>query len=187
MNYYLVVLILCFIISFILFRKRLIAFKSQDILCDLKLIKHQNEIIPNLWLGDSKSSVDKQFLETNNIKLIINLSKTLPFTDIDNIQKHRISINDNRSKESNIGMITQFEDAYELINENLKSNNGILIHCRAGCQRSATLVALYLMKNRHINSQKAKNFIKSKRCITFFPYPNFEPVLRYYDAFFGII
>ena len=98
------------------------------------------------------------------------------------LQKYRIPIHDNLSKESNIGLIKYFDEAYNIIDKELKNNNGVLIHCRAGVQRSATLTALYLMKKRGIKSEEAKKYIKSKRCIAFFYQANFQPVLNYYDV-----
>ena len=150
-------------------------------LCKHKLLNHQHLIIPNLWLGDYESSQNIKFLKDNNIKLIINLSKNLNFVTEKNIEKYRIPIHDNLSKESNLGLIKHFDEAYLKIEKTLKNNDGVLIHCRAGVQRSAALTALYLMKKNKITSDDAKKFIKGKRCIVFFNKANFEPVLKYYD------
>lgn len=143
---------------------------------------NQDEIIKNLWVGNYMSAVDQKFLIGNNIKLIINLSKTIEFTTLQDIYKYRIAINDNLSKESNIGMINHFENAYNLIDKCLKNNEGVLIHCRAGAQRSATLAALYLMKEYNIRSDKAMEIVKSQRKIAFFIRPNFLPVFNHFDS-----
>ena len=60
-------------------KTRNLGYKFYNKLCDFKLIPNQNEIEPNLWLGDFRSSLDKDFIIKNNIKLIINLSKNLNF------------------------------------------------------------------------------------------------------------
>ena len=67
----------------------------------------QNEIIENLWLGDNLSSLDNNFLQSKNIKLVFNCTKDLPFTNLD-IQKIRITIEDNRSNESNESLLEKF-------------------------------------------------------------------------------
>lgn len=167
--------------SFCYKKRRNIGLLGHKMLCDYKLINNQHLIAKNLWLGDYKSSQNKSFLKENNIKLIVNLSKNLNFTDVKDIKKFRIPIHDNLSKESNLGLIKYFDSAYDKIDKTLKSNNGVLIHCRAGVQRSAALTALYLMKKKGIKSEEAKKIIKSKRCIAFFNRANFEPVLKYYD------
>lgn len=175
-----IILIIAF--SFCYENKQYFGFKGHKLLCDYKLIDHQHEIVKNLWLGDYESSQDKLFLKEKNIKLIINLSKTLNFIDDNSIAKFRINIHDNLSKESNIGLIDNFDYAYQIIDKTLRKGDGVLIHCRAGVQRSAALTALYLMKKKGINSNEAKKYIKSKRCIAFFHKANFEPVLKYFDC-----
>ena len=86
-KYFLLLLIPIIIISLTNYKK--ISHTIYDDLCDFNFINNQDLIIKNLWLGNHKSSLDKEFLLNNNIKLIINLSKDLPFTDlnIDNIEK----------------------------------------------------------------------------------------------------
>ena len=81
---FLLLLIPVIIISLRNYKK--ISHSIYDDLCDFNLINNQDLIIKNLWLGNHKSSVDKDFLTKNNIKLIINLSKDLPFTNL-NIDK----------------------------------------------------------------------------------------------------
>ena len=143
---------------------------------------NQDKIVKNLWVGNYRSAVDKNFLEKNDIKLIINLSKTLEFTTLPNIYKLRIPIHDNLSEESNLGMINHFEKSYNLIDKFLKNNKGVLVHCKAGAQRSATLAALYLMKKYNIKSKEAMKMVKSKREWAFFTKPNFLPVFHHFDS-----
>ena len=164
------------IIIFIVFLKKKEFFDSNT------YIENQNEIIKNLWVGNYMSAVDQNFLNRNNIKLIINLSKTIEFTTLQDIYKYRIAINDNLSEESNVGMINHFENSYNLIDKFLKNNQGVLIHCRAGAQRSATLAALYLMKKYNIRSEKAMEIVKTQRKIAFYIRPNFLPVFNHFDS-----
>lgn len=164
------------IIIFVVFLKKKEFFDSNT------YIQNQDEIIKNLWVGNYISAVDEDFLNKNNIKLIINLSKTIDFTTLPDIYKYRIAINDNLSEESNLGMINHFEYSYNLIDNFLKSSQGVLIHCRAGSQRSATLAALYLMKKYNIRSKKAMDIVKSQRKIAFYIRPNFLPVFNHFDS-----
>ena len=50
-------------------------YRIYDMICNLKLIDGQHEIDKNLWLGDFRSALDTTFLKSNNIKLVVNLSK----------------------------------------------------------------------------------------------------------------
>jgi protein-tyrosine phosphatase len=163
-----------FILSAILFHNSFLKFYKFS---KHKLVGSYNEITSNLWIGDCYSALNSNFLENNNIKLIINCSKNLKFNDFKHIKKLRIPINDDRSNESNIKMIKYFNKYYHIIDNFLKANKGVLIHCRMGCQRSATLVALYLMKKKNINFKQAKQIIRSKRYYAFFPLVNFHKIL----------
>ena len=173
MNFLKKICVYLLIILFIIF------FKKKE---HFNVITNQNEIIKNLWVGNYKSAVDVDFLTKNNIKLIINLSKNINFVSLNNIYKYRIPIHDNLSNESDIGMINHFDKSYSLIDNYLKNNEGILIHCKAGIQRSATLAALYLMKKYKINSKKAMQIVKSKRKIAFYIRPNFIKVFNHFDS-----
>lgn len=180
-KFFLLLFLPLIIISLVNYKK--ISYTVYDDLCDYNLINNQDLITKNLWLGNHKSSLDKEFLIKNKIKLIINLSKDLPFTDL-NIDKFRISIHDNRSLESDIGMIQNFYHTYNLINNKILKNESVLIHCRAGMQRSAALVALYLMKKNKLSFDKVKPIIKKKRCITFYPIVNFIGPIKYFETKF---
>ena len=144
-------------------------------------ISSQNEIIKNLWIGDYKSALNKKFLNKNNIKLIINCSKTLDFTELENIIKIRLSMNDDRKEISDRKMIELFPTVYKTIDNNLKNNNGVLVHCKAGMQRSATIVALYLMRKYNKKFEEVKNIIRNKRNIVFRPYVNFIKPIKYFE------
>ena len=146
------------------------------IICYFEIIGSYNEIIPNLWIGDHYASMNKEFLLKNNISTIINCTKNFNFIELDGINKYRIPINDDRSDESNEKMLEYFDKYYKIIDNSLLNNNGILIHCHAGCQRSATLIALYLMKKNHINFEEAKHIIRSKRYFALFPNVNFHKI-----------
>lgn len=54
----------------------------------------------------------------------------------------------------------------------------VLVHCSAGRQRSATVVAAYLMAFHGMDLDATLEFMKSKKPDVFFPEANFMPVLR---------
>jgi protein-tyrosine phosphatase len=53
----------------------------------------------------------------------------------------------------------------------------VFVHCHAGRQRSACVVAAYLILYCNMSKDSAIQFIKSKRRVAFIPGINFEPVL----------
>ena len=81
-------------------------------------------------------------------------------------------------------MIQNFHHCYSLIDNKLSNNQSVLIHCRAGMQRSAALLALYLMKKNKYSFDKAKSIIKKERCIAFYPVVNFIGPIKYFETKF---
>jgi hypothetical protein len=115
-------------------------------------VYHLNEndvdlIIPNLWLGNKHAALDKNFIQKNNIKYIINVTDGIhcPFHDI--IYYH-IPIKDKRmcDPKSMDVMYEYIDTALEYILKGLRENVGVLVHCRKGHHRSANIVLIFLMK-----------------------------------------
>jgi protein tyrosine phosphatase len=143
-------------------------------------MNYANEIIPNLWLGNRQSPIEIDNLKKNNIKLIINCSKDIIYdTDI-NIQVVRLAIHDMDSEESNTILGEKIENLTYLINIYLNNNFGVLIHCYAGIQRSATVVLCYLLKYKDMSLDMAKAIMKQNRDIVFYPYPTFDNFINNY-------
>lgn len=171
----------CFNLCYRIIKDTGIGYYFYNKLSTHNIISSQNEIMKNLWIGDYKSALNQDFLIKNNIKLIINCSKTLDFTELENIIKIRLSMNDDRKEISDKKMIELFPTVYKTIDNNLKHNNGVLVHCKAGMQRSATIVALYLMRKYNKKFEEVKNIIRNKRNIVFRPYVNFIKPIKYFE------
>ena len=137
------------------------------------------EIIPGLWLGDKNISLNRQFYIDNDIDIVINCSKELPFIDID-IDKIRIKVDDNLEKTEIINMYNNFEYIVKYINDNLNLCKNILVHCYAGRQRSATIIVSYLLKYSKMNLEKVISLIKYKKEDIFYPKINFIEALKIY-------
>lgn len=132
-----------------------------------------NQIINNIYLGNYDDSMNNQFI--NNFKLVINCSKDLPFNNNinKNIQKIRISINDDLTNQSNIQLYNYLNYITNIIHQNIKNNNKIFIYCYAGKQRSPSIIAAYLIKYYKFGINEAINYINKKKKNTFKPKPNF--------------
>lgn len=140
------------------------------------------EIIPGLWLGDDKSFCNKKFIERAGIRFIINCSKDLDENGF-GIETIRINVDDRPSvshMEDNEIMSEALDSTVEYIHKCLMTNKGVLVHCRAGKQRSACVVAAYLMKYGEVDIDKAVYYIRTKRLVAFQPSVNFLPALKKY-------
>jgi protein-tyrosine phosphatase len=131
-----------------------------------------HEIIPNLYLGNS-TAAEKY---SNNFDIIINVTPNIPFYS-KKTKNIRISVNDDLTNNSNLILAVETEKILPYLNDYLKNNKKVLIHCRAGMQRSATLVASYLIRYKKYDIEQAKKIIKNKRNIAFVPYTNFNNTL----------
>ena len=134
-------------------------------------IDDANLILPGLWLGNGKSSMNEDFLKKNKITTVFNCTKDLPFHS--SIRKrYRVPVHDNLKEEEIRNMeLWSFEIVYKLTKEHKQGN--VLVHCYAGMQRSAAVVAMYLIANKNMKCNESITYIKSKRSIAFMPFTNF--------------
>ena len=69
------------------------------------------------------------------------------------------------------------------LNKHIEKNDKILIHCRAGMQRSATIVAGIMINKHQMSAYNAIKFIQDKRKIAFRPFPHFNLALNFYEKY----
>jgi protein-tyrosine phosphatase len=151
------------------------------------------EIIPHLWLGDVTMASDLPFIN-HNIDLVINCSTDLPFF-CENIrarpiQTYRLPINDDLLDESIEKMRSAFPEVTSLIYKTLyEKHQRVLVHCYAGIQRSAAVVAAYLMRYHEVPLSDVILLLKSKRIVAFTPQTNFYKALDTFqrDLYSGLV
>ena len=136
------------------------------------------EIISGLWLGNIIDSENKEFI--NNIDIVINCSKDIPFLSSETINI-RIPIEDNLEKKEIQTLFSYLPKITTYIHRSLKNNCQLFIHCHAGKQRSASVIVAYLMRFLNISLEKATLLVKSKREIIFTPFMNFSGALRKFE------
>ena len=134
-----------------------------------------DHIIDNIYLGDFRTADNMDILRQYNITHIINCAFNLPNKFPNEITYKRLDLRD----EPDQPLIEILEEAYEFIKENKDKN--IFVHCVFGKSRSASVVIFYIMKEKKINFQEAKNFVKNIRSIVE-PNSGFELELnKYYE------
>lgn len=142
-----------------------------------------NEILPRLWLGNVRASKDEDFIRENNIQVVFNCTKNLPFSPLIPV-KYRVPVDDNLEEDEIRNMeLWSSEIAYKIIAE-YKEGRTILVHCMAGMQRSAASVAFMMIAYMHIRAGEAMRIIKEKRPIAFHPSANFGRSIHYFDQRF---
>ncbi len=147
----------------------------------VKLMNKYNKIHNNLYIGNHLAPIDNDFIKKNNIRLIINCTKSFNYDLDNNIFIKRLNISDLNTPENNIIIASSIDHILDLINIFVKSNEGVLVHCHMGQQRSAMVIACYLMKHHKYTLEQAVKEIQNKRKFAFFPEATFIDFLRYYE------
>lgn len=127
-----------------------------------KIENDANEIMKGLWLGNSNSAYDLTFLRNNNIKNIISVIPDFNYQyRIHDINYMIIPISDKFLENINTNNI--FNVATEFIRYCLTNNQNILVHCKRGHHRSATIILAYFIKYLKYNYKQSVDYITKYR------------------------
>lgn len=139
------------------------------------------QIIPNLWIGSEGDSRSAAFFKRHNVRLVVNATANIPVRiSSPDVKAYRVPVDDHPSE--NDTMLKHLPVVVLVIDDVLRYGHGVLVHCRAGMQRSAAVVAAYLMWKRGMTADKAFEFINAKKHETFWPVPTFEQALRAWET-----
>ena len=136
-----------------------------------------NYIIDNIYLGDSEAAANEEYLKEYNITAVVNCAEEIysDYRDLKFIELRMYDI-----PEQNL--FPKLEIGYKFIKINSKNQkNNILVHCAAGMSRSASLVALYLMKEKGWDYDTCYQFMKERRPVVDPNYGFVEQLREYYD------
>ena len=138
---------------------------------DIKYMSpNATKIIPGLFLGNINDANNIDFLKKNNIRAVVNISyeKLILYDGIDYYQFY-VTDDDLCNYESKIiGEITQ---VLNCIHEYLSRGMNVLVHCKRGHHRSASIISLYLTKYCNFRLHDSVSYIKSIRPTSFRRFP----------------
>jgi dual specificity MAP kinase phosphatase len=143
-----------------------------------------HRITDRLWLGNHLAARDEAFINSNNISLVVNCTKDIPYPTFYNkrvMKTFRIAIDDIDTSD-NVGVLSSNMDrCLEAVRAAVKRGENVLVHCYAGVSRSATTMACYLVRYYSFRHDLAIIYIRSKRPVAFYPRPVFIEFLRGYE------
>jgi hypothetical protein len=117
------------------------------------------QIVQNLFIGSVGASANIHALLGNKITHIIVCGTSLKKHFPDDFTYLKFNLRD--IPEENIKQY--FMAAYEFINKSVNSGGSVLIHCRAGISRSATILLSYLMRQNNMTYRQALSHCRSLR------------------------
>ena len=135
-------------------------------------------IIPGIWLGNRNASQDINFLKQKNITAVFNCTKDIPFAPLP-LRFYRVPVDDNLQEDEIRNMQLWSSEIIVKLMKEYNAGNNVLVHCAAGMQRSAAVVAMMLIAKYRCNTKEAIAYIKTRRPIAFMINANF------YQSIFG--
>jgi len=111
-----------------------------------------------LYIGNILTATNKEWLADKNIKVIINCANELPMINLGNdILYYKLLLNDIPQD----NLLANIKNTNKLINNALKKNYNVLVHCAAGISRSASVIIYYLMTYHNMCYDHAYTYLKS--------------------------
>jgi hypothetical protein len=128
-----------------------------------------------LYIGDQWSAINREHLNANNIKYIINATPiTVP--QIEDIKYLQLALYDEPGQD----ILDVIPLAVDFINK-ANPDHGILIHCQAGISRSASILIAYMMHRYNMKFEEAFGIVKKSRPIVE-PNVGFKAQLKLYET-----
>lgn len=143
-----------------------------------------HEILPGLWLGNRTAAHDLDWQREKNINAIFNCTKDIPIKQGVAQRIYRVPLDDNLQQDEIRNLeLWSWETAFKVAKE-LDAGNRVLVHCAAGVQRSAAVVAIYIIAKYRVTTDEAIQFIKKRRPIAFFGNANFYNSIKGFEKSF---
>lgn len=102
-------------------------------------------ILDNLYLSDQIPSFDEETLNCNNIKYLVNLTKTTPFL-FKTTSNYHIKFMNNIDSYSSDKLIHKIDETIKHIFKLLLNKKGVLIYCENGFSKSLVIIMCFLIK-----------------------------------------
>lgn len=136
-----------------------------------------SEILRGLYLGNTK---DAQSM--TGVDMVLNCTHDVPFFADESCVKIRIQCKDNGDPREAKILFDALEDLemFQQIDKVLRNNGKVLVHCAMGVQRSAAVVACFVVWKYNMDPFDAIAFVKSRRPIAFFGSVNFMDTITHF-------
>ncbi|KAF2358287.1 DEK C-terminal [Trinorchestia longiramus] len=150
---------------------------DQEMLTILGQMDAATEIFPHVFLGSEWNASNLEELNKNGIGYILNVTM-----EIDNFfpgmfKYKNIRVYDNEKTD----LLCRWDETYRYINAIKERGSKVLVHCKMGISRSASVVIAYAMKALNLTLGGATELVKNKRsCVK--PNNAFAVQLKTYEG-----
>lgn len=136
-----------------------------------------SEIVPSLWLGGAGEAREL----SPGMAMVVNCTDDQPFWN-PAARNFRLSVRDTGEVQESVKLYNMLSDdvLFETIEATLNAGQHVLVHCRAGQQRSAAVVACYLVWKAGVDPFHAMSMVRAKRPEAFFGGANFIDTITHY-------
>lgn len=128
------------------------------------VLNNCDQILPNLYLGGVAAAADTQQLVQQGIRAVTCCVRELEFPTSEfspEVEYYRVDVEDISREPIELF----FPEATEFINSWLSREQPVLVHCRAGVSRSASVVIAYLIEYQGYSLHDAFFLVRSHRSI----------------------
>ena len=141
------------------------------------------QVLSGLYIGSKADAQSAAFMRSRRIGLVVNCTRDIPnyfenraYGAGGRPEYLRVGVHDAQSE--NGEMLRLLPRACTTIDRALRENRPVLVHCYAGVQRSATVVAAYIKKKYGLSTQDAMACVRSRKQECFSPRPTFQWALH---------
>uniref|UniRef100_A0A0K2SYY5 PCI domain-containing protein 2 homolog n=3 Tax=Lepeophtheirus salmonis TaxID=72036 RepID=A0A0K2SYY5_LEPSM len=157
-------------------------FIDKEILVILGQMDPASKILDYVYLGSEWNASNLDELKANGITHILNVTR-----EIDNFfpavfEYRNIRVYDEESTD----LLKFFDETYRFIHKAFSRNGKVLIHCKMGISRSATVTMSYIMKEHEKSLEDTIIKVKERRDIIN-PNKSFIKQLEVYEGILGAI
>lgn len=138
------------------------SFIDQEMLTILGQMDAATEIFDHVYLGSEWNASNLEELQKNGVNHILNVTR-----EIDNFFPGMFNyLNVRVLDDEKTDLLKHWDNTYKYITRARKEGSKVLVHCKMGVSRSASVVIAYAMKAYNWDFKKAIEFVRQKRtCI----------------------
>jgi len=122
-------------------------------------------VLPCLFLGSHWPSADLVWLRNNNVKAIVNLAIVdgYPNKYPEEIDYISFRVRDSDNDDDNRALADSITKSIVFIAKHIKQNHAVLVHCRQGLSRSASIVIAFMMHSQNVTLKQALAKVREVR------------------------